>query len=105
MLAKKDINRSNLIQLLTQEEYLKVLFKKSTSYGPAQTIRTMICTLYADSIPSNYAKSISATLFQNNNLNILPVWDVIKGKWRSFSISNIISVEIIEKQKNKKKKD
>lgn len=96
MLSDKEINRSNLLKLLLQEEYLKILFKKSTT----QTMRTMICTLYGDSIPTSFAKSIQATIKQNDNLDILPVWDVIKGKWRSFHISNIISVDIIEKKKD-----
>lgn len=94
MLDDKEINRSNLLKLLLQEEYLKILFKKSTT----QTMRTMICTLYGDSIPTSFAKSIQATINQNDNLDILPVWDVIKGKWRSFHISNIISVDIMEKR-------
>ena len=94
MLSDKEINRSNLLKLLLQEEYLKILFKKSTT----ETMRTMICTLYGDSIPTSFAKSIEATIKQNDNLDILPVWDVIKGKWRSFHISNIISVDIIEKK-------
>lgn len=94
MLDDKEINRSNLLKLLLQEEYLKILFKKSTT----QTMRTMICTLYGDSIPTSFAKSIEATIKQNDNLDILPVWDVIKGKWRSFHISNIISVDIMEKK-------
>lgn len=94
MLDDKEINRSNLLKLLLQEEYLKILFKKSTT----QTMRTMICTLYGDSIPTSFAKSIEATIKQNDNLDILPVWDVIKGKWRSFHISNIISVDIMEKR-------
>ena len=94
MLDDKEINRSNLLKLLLQEEYLKILFKKSTT----QTMRTMICTLYGDSIPTSFAKSIEATIKQNDNLDILPVWDIIKGKWRSFHISNIISVDIMEKK-------
>ena len=98
MLDDKEINRSNLLKLLLQEEYLKILFKKSTT----KTMRTMICTLYGDSIPTSFAKSIEATIKQNDNLDILPVWDVIKGKWRSFHISNIISVDIVEKQEKKK---
>jgi hypothetical protein len=68
----------------------------------------MVCTLYGDSIPTNFAKSIQASVTQQNNLDILPVWDVIKGKWRSFHISNVISVDIVEnqeKKKEKKKKD
>ena len=98
MLDDKEINRGTLLDLLSKEEYLKILFKKSTT----QTMRTMICTLYGDSIPTSFAKSIEATINQNDNLDILPVWDVIKGKWRSFHISNIISVDIVEKQEKKK---
>lgn len=94
MLDDKDINRATLLDLLSKEEYLKILFKKSTT----QTMRTMICTLYGDSIPTSFAKSIQATINQNDNLDILPVWDVIIGKWRSFHISNIISVDIMEKR-------
>ena len=94
MLDDKEINRGTLLDLLSKEEYLKILFKKSTT----QTMRTMICTLYGDSIPTSFAKSIEATIKQNDNLDILPVWDVIKGKWRSFHISNIISVDIMKKK-------
>ena len=100
MLAKKDINRATLLNLLSNEEYLKILFKKSTT----QTTRIMVCTLYGDSIPTNFAKSIQESITQKNNLDILPVWDVIKGKWRSFHISNVISVNIIEKEEKKKEK-
>lgn len=96
MLSDKEINRGTLLDLLSKEEYLKILFKKSTT----QTMRTMICTLYGDSIPTSFAKSIEATINQNDNLDILPVWDVIKGKWRSFHISNIISVDIMKKKKD-----
>jgi hypothetical protein len=64
----------------------------------------MVCTLYGDSIPTNFAKSIQESITQKNNLDILPVWDVIKGKCRSFNISNVISVNIIEKEEKKKEK-
>ncbi len=101
MLAKKDINRATLLDLLSREEYLKILFKKSTT----QTMRIIICTLYGDSIPMNFVKSIETTINQQDNLDILPVWDVIKGKWRSFHISNIISVEIQEKEEKKKEEN
>lgn len=104
MLAKKDINRATLLDLLSREDYLKILFKKSTT----QTMRIMVCTLYGDSMPMSFAKSIQATINQQDNLDILAVWDVIKGRWRSFHISNVISVDIVEnqeKKKEKKKKD
>lgn len=95
MLAKKDINRSTLLGLLTSEEYLRIVFKKSTT----QTIRTMVCTLYWDSIPSNYAKTITAIIEDNTNLDVIPVWEITQGRWKSFHISNIISVNIEEKKK------
>ena len=43
-------------------------------------------------------KNLSEFTNQNDNLDILPVWDVIIGKWRSFHISNIISVDIMKKK-------
>ena len=88
MLSKQDINRENLLQLLMSEEFIKVMFTKSTT----NTVRTMLCSLRTEYVPIRFEKSIKATL-ANKNEDILPVWDIIKGEWRSFKISSIISVE------------
>ena len=103
MLSKRDINRDNLIHLLLSEEFIEVVFTKSTT----NTIRSMVCSLRSDAIPIRFDKSIKTTLERKND-DILPVWDLIKGEWRSFKISNIISVQthedLVTKKKTKKKK-
>lgn len=89
MLAKKDINRAMLLDLLTKEAYIKVTFTKVTT----NTVRVMYCTLKDILIPTIFSKSIAITLSSKEDPNLLPVWDVIKSGWRSFKISTILSVE------------
>lgn len=89
MLDKNNINKPTLINLLTTEAYLKVIFTKVTT----GSIRVMYCTLKDVLIPTMFANSITNTLSNKNDPDLLPVWDINNGGWRSFRISTIISVE------------
>lgn len=89
MIAKKDINRELLLDLLTKEAYLRVTFTKYTT----NTIRVMYCTLKGTLIPTKFSNSIKVTVSSREDPNLLPVWDINNFGWRSFKISNIISVE------------
>jgi len=90
MLKKRDINRPNLLKLLTENKEVVVVFTKATT----GTQRTMHCTLMSDEIPTNHMTSLHSTLGGGGNPDILPVWDIIKGNWRSFYISRISSVDL-----------
>jgi len=92
MLNKRDINRNNLLKLLTENEEITVVFMKRTT----NTVRTMHCTLHTNVVPFSFSGSIKKTIGEKTNLDILPVWDTIKHKWRSFYISTILSVDIPE---------
>lgn len=99
MLPKNEINRSSLLKLLSTKPVLKITFKKSTT----NSIRVMLCTLSSTEIPSNHQKALASVFTDTSNPDILPVWDIVKGGWRSFRISNILSVdEDITETKNTK---
>lgn len=89
MLAKKDINRSNLIQLLQEEDFVKVVFQKVTNGA----IRTMQCTLSAETIPSNFKRAVNTVISTKESPDLLAVWDILKGEWRSFYISKVVQVQ------------
>lgn len=88
MLKKGQINRPTLIKLLTEEEFVEITFRKSTT----GTVRVMACTLRLDKIQPIYHKSVEFTL-KSQETSILPVWDIIKGGWRSFKIPTVIQVQ------------
>ena len=56
--------------------------------------RFLLCTLNPKDIPSNYSSSITKIIDPSANLtnppideDLLPVWDISDGKWKSFRIS------------------
>ena len=60
----------------------------------------MLCTLNSDLLPGKYSNYTEKIAKSSEDPDLLPVWDVEKGDWRSFRISNTLSVETIE-EKNK----
>lgn len=100
MLSGKKINRQVLLELLTTEDSIEVTFIKATTRGT----RVMTCTLRESNIPSNYTKAIGS-IIDSPAQDLLPVWDIDQGEWRSFYITNIIYVRTAEDMKKSKKKD
>lgn len=51
----------------------------------------MYCTLQPNLIPNKFTKSLEK-LFKESptDADILPVWDVSEGKWKSFRISKMV---------------
>ena len=99
MLNKKDINRPSILNMLIKYPNVEILFKKVNG-----GTKTLHCTLMESAIPTNNHKSLGMIFTQQDNLNIIPVWDIIGGGWKSFRIENIISIEDPEEQ-NKKTDD
>jgi hypothetical protein len=53
--------------------------------------RVLYCTLHFSMIPTKFSKSLEKILNQNPpDPDILPVWDVAEGKWKSFRISKMV---------------
>lgn len=101
MLDKKDINRPFLLDLLSKHPDIKITFKKING-----ATRTIHCTLMESAVSANHQKSLMNVFAQRENLNIIPVWDIIEGTWKSFRIENILSVDdpSDESEKEKPKK-
>ena len=91
-LYNQNINREILLKLLSKGN-CKVTFVKSNN-----TTRTMLCTLNSDSLPGKYTKTLTSVLSENSNPDILPVWDVENGGWRSFKLSSVLVFKTIEEE-------
>jgi len=59
--------------------------------------REMRCTLMPSLLPPNYVNEQAEEQdFHNKNPNVLAVWDVMKGGWRSFRIDSIEYVQVLD---------
>jgi hypothetical protein len=59
--------------------------------------REMRCTLMPQLLPPNYVNEAAEEKdFHEKNQEVLAVWDVIKGGWRSFRIDSIEYVEMLD---------
>lgn len=85
MLGKKDINKQSLLENLSKG-LCKVVFRKATD----GRFRSMICTLNTSYIPTRFESGLKRFLkTADRNLEIIPVYDIVKDDWRSFYISTI----------------
>ena len=77
-------SRDNVLKDL-REAVLEVQFKKVDG-----TSRTMRCTLKPDMLPPSYVtEAEQEKKFHKENENVVAVWDVTKGGWRSFRMDSI----------------
>ena len=54
------------------------------------TTRTIYCTLVQGIIPSKYEKSVEKVFTEStSDTDIIPIWDVAEGKWKSFRLSKL----------------
>jgi hypothetical protein len=59
--------------------------------------REMCCTLMPELLPPNYVNEQAEEKdFHDKNQEVLAVWDVMKGGWRSFRIDSVEYVEILD---------
>lgn len=105
MLRGKEINRKTLLEHLSQG-FCKIQFRKATN----GRFRSVFGTLNLKNIPAKYTKSVKETFSGEGNTDLLPVFDMVSGDWKSFYISNVLYVTTEEelrgkKKKNEKKKD
>lgn len=86
MTTKQKINRSVLLDSLSKG-ICKVVFRKVTN----GQYRSMYCTLEAKSLARNSKRYLPRIFkpLQEDDLDILPVFDIIKRDWRSFRIQTV----------------
>jgi hypothetical protein len=86
ILLQNNIDRQILLKFLA-EGICQVSFTKVKD----NTNRILLCTLDVKQIPSSFAKAIEGVYKPTIDEDLLPVWDITDGKWKSFRISKINS--------------
>jgi hypothetical protein len=80
------MDRYELKQTL-QGNIATVVFEKADG-----TLREMRCTLQSDFLPPQLLQENTVTRAENPN--ILSVWDIDNGGWRSFRMDSIKSITV-----------
>ena len=71
----------HLIEGICQVTFTKV--KDNTS-------RSIYCTLEKGLLPAKYEESVNKVLSEAvPNQDLIPIWDVAEGKWKSFKLSRL----------------
>ena len=83
---ENNINRQVLLKYLV-EGICQVSFTKVKD----NTNRILLCTLNPGSLPAKFTKAVETVLKPAEDEDLLPVWDVVDGKWKSFRISKVNS--------------
>ena len=78
------MKRDTLVKNL-QSRAMRITFTKVNGEE-----RIMDCTLQEHMIPATDANN------RKQNEDVLPVFDINKGEWRSFRLDSIFNVEILE---------
>lgn len=64
------------------------------------TPRAMRCTLMPNHLPPSYTQNVEEQAgekeFHSKNPDVLAVWDVQKGGWRSFRIDSVTYCQVID---------
>ena len=86
--GQKDIivNRETLIKNL-QKKAMRITFTKVNGDE-----RIMDCTLQEHILPPTDSNN------RKENEEVLPVWDINLGKWRSFRLDSVTNIEILQYQ-------
>jgi len=82
------MNRETLIKSL-RKKAVRITFTKVNGEE-----RVMDCTLQEHMIPPTKLSN------RKENEEVLPVWDVNKGEWRSFRLDSITNIEQLQYQDN-----
>jgi hypothetical protein len=53
------------------------------------TSRTIYCTLVQGFLPAKYEQSVQKIYTEPSGDDIIPIWDMAEGKWKSFKLSRL----------------
>ena len=84
---KSDLTREILINYL-----IKGICQTSFTKVKDGSNRVIYCTLDANLIPTKFQNSVEKVITEQyvDDPDILPIWDVVEGKWKSFRISKMV---------------
>ena len=80
------VNRETLVKNL-QKKAMRITFTKVNGEE-----RVMDCTLQEHFIPQTEESN------RKKNEEVLPVFDINKGEWRSFRLDSVTNIEILQYQ-------
>lgn len=69
-----------------QKGICQVRFKKVKD----NSIRTILCTLLKGTIPARFEKTVDSIYTSPVDPDIVAIWDIEEGKWKSFKLSRVI---------------
>jgi hypothetical protein len=98
LLHKENLNRKTIIDFLKKKK-CKVTFNKVKD----NTSRTILATLNPSDLPERFNLSLDKVFNEDpSDSDVVPVWDVIEGAWKSFRISKIITFNVVDDELDKK---
>lgn len=100
-MTEQAFTKEQLVETLATEQKYRVVFEKKDG-----TIRTMYCTRNSTFIPlppEPPVESLTEGVFfpepkppRKENPNVLPVYDLQKESWRSFTVASVKSIEPVD---------
>jgi len=99
MLRGNQVNRNTLIEHLSNGT-CKIQFRKATD----GRFRSLYCTLNSKKIPGKHLRGVAKTLQGGDDPNLMPVFDMVSGKWKSFYINNVMYMYTEDDLNGNKKK-
>lgn len=79
-----EIDKPTILKHLN-EGICQVTFNKMKD----NTSRTIYCTLVQGFLPAKYEQSIQKIYTEPSFDDIVPIWDMAEGKWKSFKLSRL----------------
>lgn len=84
----KEFTKEECIKMFTENRVLKIVFEKKDG-----TMRTMKCTRNIENIPEEHRPKGDGP--EKPIVESMPVFDLDANGWRSFTIKNLKSIEIV----------
>lgn len=92
LLHKENLNRKTILDFLRKTK-CKVIFTKVKD----NTTRSITCTLSPNDLPQRYNESVDKVFAEEPyDPDIIPIWDLTEGAWKSFRISKIVSFHVLD---------
>lgn len=87
----KYTNKNQIDKKILIESLIKGICQVSFNKVKDNTTRSIYCTLEKGLIPSRFDVSVDKIFSDiTSDPDLLPIWDVAEGKWKSFRLSKMI---------------